>query len=104
MYTQIAASKQAQIDEAVAEAEKELGAAVVRLRYNVGEDWTGDPAIFFRVVLTDRECKGKRLNKATTRVRALLRDKLDALELGRFAYFSFRSQAEAVEMPEEEWD
>jgi hypothetical protein len=104
MYSQIAASKQAQIDEVVAEAVKELGPMVVRVRHNVGEDWTGDPAIFFRVVLPDRECRGKRLNKATTRIRELLRDKFDSLELGRFAYFSFRSETEALEMPEEEWD
>ena len=38
-------------------ARQALAPDVVRIRFNVGEDWTGDPALFFRVVLTDKASK-----------------------------------------------
>jgi hypothetical protein len=47
-----------QIAREVEHAIAQLGPEVVRVRYRVGEDWDGDPAIYFRVVLTD-EASGR---------------------------------------------
>jgi hypothetical protein len=44
---------QAQIASSVKRAEAALAPDVVRIRYSFGNDWTGDPSIFFRIVLSD---------------------------------------------------
>jgi hypothetical protein len=41
------------VDEQVHEIAKSFPGEVVRIRYSVGHDWSGDPAIFFRVLLSD---------------------------------------------------
>ena len=41
------------IVSALKRATRALAPDVVRIRYSLGEDWTGDPSIFFRVLLTD---------------------------------------------------
>ena len=41
---------QDQVDQVVL---RELAPDVVRIRMNVTRDWTDDPAIYFRVILSD---------------------------------------------------
>ena len=53
MQVPSAVTKQAEIQEAVRTVERTLARDVVRIRYSIGEDWTGQWAIFFRVVLTN---------------------------------------------------
>jgi hypothetical protein len=43
--------KQSEINAAVSEVLRLLAPDVVHIRYDIGEDWSGDWAIFFRVVL-----------------------------------------------------
>ena len=42
---------------------------VVHVAYSIGNDWTDDPAIFFRVVLTDEAAGMDRLRDAAGRVK-----------------------------------
>ena len=42
---------------AINEVERCLAPDVVRIRYDIGEDWSGQWAIFFRVVLTDEAAR-----------------------------------------------
>ena len=37
-----------EVEKAVDAFIKTLGPEVVRVRYNIGEDWEGDPALYFR--------------------------------------------------------
>ena len=62
MYLPSAVTKQSEIGIAVTEVVRLLSPDVVRIRYDIGEDWSGQWAIFFRVVLTDDATK-RRLNK-----------------------------------------
>jgi len=38
-----------------------LGPDIVRLRYTLGQDWSGESAIFFRIVLSERASRRDQL-------------------------------------------
>ncbi|MGC2661124.1 MAG: hypothetical protein WA324_24480 [Bryobacteraceae bacterium] len=68
---------QGQLDREVEKAVAKLsGGEVVRVRHSVGVDSTGEPAIFFRIVLTDSASKADALADVTGRVSATLFDEL----------------------------
>jgi hypothetical protein len=46
-----AVAQQADIERGVRSVEDALKPDVVRIRYNIGEDWSGQWTIFFRIVL-----------------------------------------------------
>jgi hypothetical protein len=93
-----------QLDAAIREIEPALGPDVVRLRYSLGEDWTGDPAIFFRVLLSDRASRRDQLLQATNRIKSRIEDHLDPFaRWGVLPYYSFRSQSEQDALKEEAW-
>src|SRR6266568_2539191 len=94
--------RQAEIAESVANVERLLAPDVVRIRYEIGTDWSGDWAIYFRVVLSDEAGK-KRLREVAKRVVRSLADHLDFLTLGLFPYHSFRSESEQAALREEAW-
>ena len=56
---------EAQIQKAIAKVVKKLPKHVLSVRYNLGTDWTGDPSIYFRVVLTDEIFKTDGLAEET---------------------------------------
>lgn len=66
MYVPRALTKRADIDAVIHDLEQALGQDVLRIRYDVGQDWTGEWAIFFRVLLTDDAAK-HRLREIATR-------------------------------------
>ena len=93
-----------QVDKAITAFVRRLGPEVVRVRYDISEDWTGDPAIFFRVVLTDQAASDDRRQKVTTRIRAALWDKLRPFERwGLYPFIHFRSKSEQDSLKEESW-
>jgi hypothetical protein len=51
MYLPSAVTKQAEIETAIALVQQSIGPDVVRIRYEIGEDWSGQWAIFFRILL-----------------------------------------------------
>jgi hypothetical protein len=53
MIVPAAVVHQSEIEKGVRAAEAALKPDVVRIRYDIGEDWSGQWAIFFRVVLSD---------------------------------------------------
>ena len=96
---------EAQVDKAITKFVPQLGRDVVRVRYEISTDWTGEPAIFFRVVLTDQAAASEdRRWKVTTRIRAALRDKLKPFERwGLYPFINFRSKSEQDSMKEKSW-
>ena len=52
-----------QIEASVRRAEQALAETVVRIRHEFKDDWTGDPSIFFYIVLTDETTKELSRNK-----------------------------------------
>jgi hypothetical protein len=102
MYVPIAVRKQPQIDAAVAEVAALLAPDVVHIRYEIGQDWSGQWAIFFRVLLSDEAGK-KRLREVATQVVWHLADRLDFPALEVFPYHNFRSVSEQAVFREEAW-
>jgi hypothetical protein len=71
-----------------------LAPDVQHIRYDIAQDWSGDWAIFFRVVLSDEASKN-RLRELTSKVVSQLAARLDFSGMGLFAYHNFRSVSEA---------
>jgi hypothetical protein len=102
MYLPIAVQKQPQINVAVASLQRELWPEVQRIRYDIGQDWSGQWAIFFRVLLSD-EASARHLREVTTQVVWRMSERLNLPELGLFPYFDFRSVSEQAKLNEPEW-
>ena len=62
---------------------RELAPDVVRIRFKLGYDWSDDPAIYFRIILSDS---------------------FGLWESDRLPYFKFRSQSEQEKVREAAWD
>ena len=102
MYQPSAVTKQAEIQAAINEVERTLAPDVVRIRYEIGEDWSDQWAIFFRIVLTDEAAKRKLQDVATKVVWGLARQ-LDFPSMGVYPYHNFRSLSEQDALREEAW-
>jgi len=103
MTVPLAISRQKEIAQIISEAEAELRPSVERIRWEIGQDWTGDWAIFLRVVLSDATVRRRNWLKKAREVEARLREKIPADELGVFPYVNFRSQAEVEELRDKAW-
>jgi hypothetical protein len=99
----LAIGKQNEINAAVSEVVRLLGPDVVHIRYDIGQDWSGDWAIFFRVVLSDDASSKTRLREVTTEVVGGLEDRLDFSSMGLLPYHNFRSVSEQAVLREETW-
>jgi hypothetical protein len=103
MYVPIAVTKQPQINAAIADVVRELSPSVLRISYEIAQDWSGQWAIFFRVLLSDEASRRDHLRDVAGRVVSRMSDRLDLPGLGLFPYFAFRSQAEQIELNEPAW-
>lgn len=99
----MAVSKQSQISAAIADGVGELKPAVQRINYEVAQDWSGQWAIFFRVLLSDEASSRDQLRDVAAKVVRRMSDKLDITDLGMFSYFDFRSQSEQTKVNEPAW-
>lgn len=95
--------KQQEIEAALDTVAKNLAPDVVRIRFSLGQDWTGEDAIFFRVVLSDPASASRRLLRVTQRVTEAIMDAVQPRALGLEPYFNFRSATEQAELREEAW-
>ena len=89
---------------AIASVERKLAPDVVRIRYTVENDWSGEQAVFFRILLSDAASKPPRLHKVTRRVEALIYQEVDPLNRwGLVPYLNFRSKSEQAVLREAAW-
>ena len=73
MYRPPAFIKRAEIEEAIQDVQEMAGPDVVRIRYEIGEDGSGEWAIFFRILLTEDAAR-RRLRKLPRTSFGKLRD------------------------------
>ena len=92
-----------QINQAINEVKKQLWPSVQNMRYELGNDWNGQLAIFFRVLLSDDASKPNNLRQIAPIVVWSISGKIDLPGLGLFPYFDFRSQSEQAEFREPAW-
>jgi hypothetical protein len=97
--------QQSQFESAVSEVEKTFRPQVVRVRYDLGDDSTGEPAVFFRILLSDDAASRRdQLWDVTNRVSTEIVQRIEPLEQwGVLPYFSFRSEAEQTQMNDPAW-
>jgi hypothetical protein len=96
---------QTEVEKAVDQFIRTLGPEVVRVRWNIGDDWSGDPALYFRVVLADSVAVDRKtFIDAAERVRETFFEKLQPLEnWGLFPHVNFRSNAENAQLSDPKW-
>lgn len=96
---------QEQLAVEVAEIERQLRPDVVRIRFSVEEDWSGETAVFFRVVLSDEACSTmERLREVGDRVQDTIWRQLDPQEQwGVWPHFNYRSRSEQARMNDPAW-
>ena len=102
MLAPFAVTKRSEIQSAIGYVEARLAPDVVRIRYEIGEDWSGQWAIFFRIVLSDDAAR-HRLRAVADRVVWSLAQHLDFPGMGVFPYHNFRSESEQRALREEAW-
>jgi hypothetical protein len=77
---------------------------VVHVAYSIGNDSTDEPAIFFRIVLTDAASREDRLGDVAQHVESTLSNSIRPIEnWGLTPYFSFRSFSEQSIRSDPEW-
>ena len=75
---------------------------VVNLRYTFDDDWSGDPAIFFWITLSDEASRRAVLSQNSRRITEFITQRLDPVgQWGLIPYFNFRSQSEQANLKEE---
>jgi len=84
--------------------EAQLRPQVVRIRYSFGSDWSGDPAVFFRVVLSDDVSKSEDLAELTGQIGWKVFGDLKFAEMDVIPYFNFRSNSEQTKLKDPEWE
>lgn len=95
---------ESQVEALVREAEKLLAPDVIRIRHSFGEDWSGDPAIYFRVVLRDEAAVREKLLAITTKAKNTVRSQVNPDKLGVLSYFNFRTVSEQAQLQDPDWD
>ena len=93
-----------QIADGVQRAEAALAPEVVRIRYNLGEDWSGDPSIFFRVLITDEAAESGEWREFERRVEETVLREAHVYELVLLPYLTYRTVSEQALLKEKTWD
>ncbi len=83
---------------------RRLAPDVVRIRVSGKPDWSGDPAIYFRVILSDNASRPERLSEVAPRVRAAIFNELGLADLDQIPYFKFRGESEQAALREASWE
>jgi hypothetical protein len=102
-----------EIAAALRSVEEKFPDDIEHVRYTVGEDWSGDPAIFTRVLLKDKpelmrrprsreEIRGGAFFAMTSGIRLEVRSAFDEFHL--LVYVSFRWASGQREMNDAGWD
>lgn len=99
VYYPMAFAQQARFEAAVARAARRLAPRVVSIIPTLGSDWTGDPAVFFMVILTDAASRRDQLLNVSRQVQQTIVQEVQPLEQwGVLPYFNFRSQSEHAKL------
>jgi hypothetical protein len=93
------------IPKIVKAAEEKFAPDVVRIRYHAGFDWYGDPAVFFRILLSDHASRRENLADVTERVHREIVDEFLLLgESEHYPYTTFRSKSEQDQLKDPQWE
>lgn len=75
---------------------------VVKWNFTVDNDWSGEPAIFFWITLSDEAARREVLSQNSRRITQFITQRLDPMgQWGLIPYFNFRSQSEQANLKEQ---
>jgi hypothetical protein len=95
---------QQQIADEIDRVKHKLGPEVVRVRYTVGPDTSDEPAIHFRIVITDAASKREVLGRVVRGIEQTVLDGIHPYEnWGVRCYFSYRNESEQASLPDPAW-
>jgi hypothetical protein len=96
--------KDAQISAVIKTALAELSPQVRYIRYSIDQDWTGDWAVFFRVVIADEVGSRTGRLEIGNRIRSRIMHDLDLPNLGMMPHFDLRTESEQAELKGKDWE
>lgn len=101
MQVPTALVQQGPFQSAVNCAAQHLAPDVVDLTFTVGSDWSGEPAVFFMVILSNAASRKDQLLRTTSQVSNTIVQMVQPVEQwGVLPYFNFRSEAEQAKINE----
>jgi hypothetical protein len=92
-----------QINAAIADVCRELAPDVKRIRFDRRPDWSGDDAVYFRILISDDAAR-TRLRETRAKAVSILESALDLQALGFFVYYNVRSESEQAALREKSWE
>ena len=91
------------LEKQVREIEKMFPCEVVGIRYSLGDDWSGDPGIFFKVLLTDAVSRREVIGDIAHRVKWALNDIVFPDSPDYYPYVNYRSESEQQKLNDPAW-
>jgi len=99
VYVPTAFAQEARFQATVTRVAQRLAPHVVSIIPTLGNDWSGEPAVFFMVILSDAASRRDQLLKISNQVsEAIVRDVQPLEQWGVLPYFNFRSQSEQAKL------
>jgi hypothetical protein len=95
---------QKRLEASLLKAKRALKPDVIRIMYSFEEDWTGEPSLFFRVLITDAASDPKRLLETVRRIETKVLRETKADERGLQTYFNFRNESEQAQLRDPIWE
>jgi hypothetical protein len=96
---------QAQLKDIITQAATQLGPEVAHVAYSLGPDSTGEPSLFFRILLADVYIREETIADLTGRIAEKLFDNVRPIEhWGLRPYFNFRSKSEQDLHRDPDWE
>ena len=103
MFVPTEVRKDLQIKAAIQTVLAEESPRVRYIRYTIDQDYHGEWAVFFRVLLSDELASRTRRNEMIGRVISRITDELDLPNLGMMPHFDFRTESEQAELKDKDW-
>ena len=92
------------LDSAIRDVENQFSPQIVRIRHSFGEDASGTPSIFFRILVRDEAAPLPSLREFAQRISIALMNAARTDENGLYAYFDFRSVSEQARLQDPDWE
>ncbi len=101
------------IEDAISATQRNFPDDIEYIRYSIRDDWAGEPALFFRVLLKDRsyskplvlaDPRLAEIVDLSNRIKSEIESMVRASDLDLFTHFSFRLVSEQLELRDPAWD
>jgi hypothetical protein len=91
------------INDAISNVYRQLAPDVRRIRFDRRPDWSGDDAVYFRILISD-DAAETRLRETFKKTVSMLDSFLNLETLGFFVYYNVRSESEQAALREKSWE